>query len=463
MGRGKYEAPRRRRRLNPGFIVILLIALCLIATAALLLLQSCDVFGKGNTPSISHTGSTGQANTPTGTTAPPTTAPPPTEPFVESTASIGVTGDIMGHMPVINAGKTASGYDFSEIYTYIKPYYESYDYMVANLEVNLGGTKAGPYQGYPTFNSPDEMAVALKNAGVDMVLTANNHSYDIGHNSFIRTQEVLNDIGLEHLGTRLSTNDKSYIIKDINGIQVGMLCYTYETGDPSNTRKQLNGIPVTVEDTDLVSSFNYKDLDGFYGEVETALAEMKSAGAEATMLYIHWGDEYALSPNKNQKSIAQKLCELGVDVIVGGHPHVIQPFDTLTSSTGHTTYCIYSVGNAISNQRVETLSDTTRNAAYTEDGMIFQVKFQKWNDGSVEVAEINVLPTWVNKEYKKGKYVYNIIPLDTSVPVWNCYDVGTEFDTYASYKRTMSLVGQGLNACREALSLAPVPLTHEAN
>lgn len=461
MGKGKYEARRRRRRLNYGFIVTIVVGLALILGVALLLLKACDQTPPATTTEAAPATSTTQSDPPE-SSAPPTTEPTPTEPYVEATASIGVTGDIMGHMPVINAGKTADGYDFSEIYTYVKSYYESYDFMVANLEVNLGGEEAGAYQGYPTFNSPDETAIALKDAGVDMVLTANNHSYDIGHNSFIRTQEVLDQIGLQHLGTRLSTDDKAYTIQNINGIQVGMLCYTYETGDPTNARKQLNGIPLTVEDSDLVSSFNYKDLDSFYTEVETALAEMEAAGAEATMLYIHWGDEYALSPNKNQQAIAQQLCELGVDVIVGGHPHVIQPFETLTSSTGHNTYCIYSVGNAISNQRVETLSDTTRNAAYTEDGMIFNVIFQKWNDGTVEVAEINILPTWVNKEYKNNRTVYNIIPLDTDVPVWDCYDVGTEYDTYDSYERTMSLVGEGLNACREALGLATVPMTHEA-
>lgn len=457
MGRGKYES---RRRFNYGFLVTIVVVLAIVLGVALLLFKACDQ--NSGSPATTTTGPVTTQSTPAETTVPPTTVPAPTEPFVESTASIGVTGDIMGHMPVINAGKTADGYDFSEIYTYIQTYFEGFDFMVANLEVNLGGTEAGPYQGYPTFNSPDETAIALKDAGVDMVLTANNHSYDIGHDSFIRTQEVLNQIGLQHLGTRLSTDDKTYTIQNINGIQVGMICYTYETGDPANTRKQLNGIPVALEDTDLVSSFNYKDLDSFYAEVETALAEMEEAGAEATILYIHWGDEYALSPNKNQQTIARQLCELGVDVIVGGHPHVIQPFEMLTSSTGHNTYCIYSVGNAISNQRAETLANTTHNAQYTEDGMIFNVIFQKWNDGTVEVAEINILPTWVNKEIKGGQTVYNIIPLDTTVAVWDCYDVGTEFDTYDSYERTMSLVGEGLNECRQTLGLESVPLTHEA-
>ena len=459
MARGKYQAHRRKRRLNPGFIVCILLLLLIALGAAFLILEGCDGH---EAPSTAATEKDPYIPTffqpPTHDTTPPTTEAGPTEPFVTATASIGVTGDIMGHMPVINAGKTSTGYDFSSIYTYIKPYYESYDLMIANLEVNLGGPEAGPYQGYPTFNSPDEMALSLKEAGVDMVLTANNHSYDIGHNSFIRTQNRLTEMGLDYLGTKLTEEEPIYTVQDINGIQVGMVCYTYETGDPSNARKQLNGIPMSVDDSKLIGSFNYQDLDGFYSEVQDTLADMEADGAQASVVFIHWGDEYALAPNRNQETIAKKLCELGVDVIVGGHPHVVEPFEMLTSSTGHNTYCIYSVGNAISNQRADTLANTTRNAQYTEDGMIFNVVFEMWNDGSVNVSAINILPTWVNKETKNGVVTYSIIPLDTDVEAWDCYDVGNVNNTYRSYERTMSIIGQGLNECREALSLPTVAL-----
>ena len=461
LAKGKYEAKRRKRKLNPGFFVSILIIVLIICAGAFIILRSCGYYPAEEeteppkTKPVVHT----QDTTPTTVV----TEPAPTEPYISTTASIGVTGDIMGHLPVINAGKTANGYDFSGIYTHIKSYYESVDFMVANLEVNLGGTEAGEYKGYPTFNSPDEVAVALKDAGVDMLLTANNHSYDIGHKSFIRTQTVLNELEMKYLGTKLDETTANYTVENINGIQVGMVCYTYETGDPSNPKKQLNGITLTEADSALVSSFNYKDLQGFYEEVDNTLDAMYSDGAEATMVYIHWGDEYALSPNQVQQEIAQQLCELGVDVIVGGHPHVVQPFETLTSTSGHNTYCIYSVGNAISNQRTDTLASTTRNAPYTEDGMIFNVVFQKWNDGRVEVGQVNILPTWVNKEYKGGKNVYTIVPLDAEIEAWDGYDVTAVSNTYKSYNRTMSIIGEGYNACRQALGLPTVPLTVETN
>ena len=465
MATGKYLSKKRKRRLNPRFFIFLLV-LAIASGGAVYLVTNGLPLPSSSQPD--PTGSTvgggfesilnGLFSPDAETTAAPTTEPLPTDPYVTSTASIGVTGDIMGHMPVINAGKVGNDYDFSDIYQYIKPYYESFDLMVANLEVNLGGPEAGPYQGYPTFNSPDAMAKSLLDAGVDMVLTANNHSYDIGHNSFIRTQNTLNDMGLDYLGTRLNADDPVYTVRDINGIKVGMVCYTYETGDPASSRKQLNGINMSEQDSLLIGSFNYNDLDGFYAEVEETLQAMEVEGAQATMVYIHWGDEYALSPNQNQKNIAQQLCELGVDVIVGGHPHVVEPFTTLTSTDGHQTYCIYSVGNAISNQRTDTLASTTKNAPYTEDGMIFNVVFRQWNDGTVEVGEINILPTWVNKETKNGRVTYSIIPLDMAVPSWDGYDVGNINSTYASYKRTMSIIGEGLNECRQALSLPTVAL-----
>lgn len=422
-----------------------------------LVLTGIALWGREETPALSGNGttlpSTGQA-----TTVPETQETTlSTEPYVTETASVGVTGDILMHNPVLQAAKTGDGYDFRDSYEYIAPYYQQFDFMVANLEVTLGGTKAGKYQGYPTFNCPDQVVDALKEAGVDLLLTANNHSYDTGYNGMLRTQQVVKEKGLANLGTVENAGDSFWRVEEISGIRVGMVCYTYESGKAADGRKQLNGITLKKEAEPLVSSFSYTDLEGFYQTVEADLAAMTQAGAEATMVYIHWGNEYQLQPNADQKTIAQKLCDLGVDVIVGGHPHVIQPFEMLTSGA-HTTYCIYSVGNAISNQSRSSLKSIS-NARYTEDGMVFGVVFQKWNDGRVEVAEVSILPTWVNRETKTVRE-YDIIPLDTAVAVWNGYDVGNEARTYESYDRTMSIVGKGYNACREKLGLPAAPQTH---
>ena len=458
MARGKYQKRRKKRSVLPVLILILL----LVVLAVLLINRNSLFSGNDTTPPQTSTipiQTTTDATTVVTTTAEPTVETTvETKPFVVSKATVGVSGDVLIHSPVYNAAYRGDGvYDFNNIFTYISEYYESFDFMVANLEVTLSGEKRG-YSGYPNFNCPDAIVDALKTAGVDMVLNSNNHTYDHGNFGFVRTQEVLIENEMPYLGTRLSEDTPPYVIQDINGIQIGMVCYTYETGNTSDGRKTLNGIPVSADDTNLINSFHYKKLDKFYAELEAILAEMDSHGADASMVYIHWGDEYHTSPNETQKQIAQALCELGVDVIVGGHPHVIQPFDTLTSTTGHQTYCIYSVGNAISNQRRTNISAAPN--GHVEDGMIFGVEFELWNNGSVIVSDVNILPTWVNKEWRSSGNTYHIIPLDTAVDVWDCYEVSDVGYTYGSYKRTMAIVGEGLNACREAFGLPTLPMTH---
>jgi poly-gamma-glutamate synthesis protein (capsule biosynthesis protein) len=147
-----------------------------------------------------------------------------------------------------------------------------------------------------------------------------------------------------------------------------------------------------VDDANLINTFSYDNLTGFYNDVERMLLSMEEDGADFTMFFMHWGQEYQLAPNTNQTAMAQMLCELGVDIIVGGHPHVIQPFTTLTSSTGNQTYCIYSVGNAVSNQRRETL-ETSPNKEYTEDGMIFKLFYLKKSDNPDSTDDTNTPET----------------------------------------------------------------------
>ena len=465
MEQNQRRSPRKQKKTVD--VPILLAALFLLLSILIFVHVAIKVFshdsGKPGDSTLS-TGGTQQSGdpTPSGGNDDPTIPPVPSTtepqtPHIVSTASIGVTGDVLMHGYVINAGKQGSSYEFSQMFQYVKPYYEKYDLMVANLETTLGGPSR-EYKGYPNFNCPDQIVDALKGAGVDLMLTANNHSYDTGFDGFTRTLDVIKDKGLLTLGTQSEEDATEYIVQDINGIKVGMICYTYETGGDNPNRNYLNGILLNAQATNMVTCFNYAKLDAFYAHLQTQLTAMEAEGAEATVVFIHWGDEYALSPNANQKKIAQKMCDLGVDVIVGGHPHVIEPFTTLTSDNGNTAYCIYSVGNALSNQNRITLQNETKNCMYTEDGMIFGVTFQKWNDGEVEVAEIEITPTWVDR-YSANTYNgldYRIYPLDTALETWNDFGVKTPSRLEESYNRTMSLVGEGLNECRAALGLDEV-------
>ena len=367
------------------------------------------------------------------TTEPTTTEPPEeseaivepeeTEPVLVGTASLGATGDILLHKGVINSGKTGNNtYNFDEIFKYVTEYYNQYDIMVANMEGTLsGGDSDDDYVGYPCFNAPDAIATSLSAAGVDIMLTANNHTYDYGNTGMLRTQDVITENKMEFLGTQKSDEDDDFVIKDVNGIQIGMMAYTYESGD-SNNHKTLNGIVVKQEDTQRISSFDYTDLDSFYKEVELNMSIMRNNGAEVFVMFIHWGDEYSLEHNEKQEEIANKLNVLGVDVIIGGHPHVIQPLRVLTSESGHKTYCIYSLGNAVSNQNKNSMSDT-KNGEHTSNGLIVGVTFEEWSDGRVFVKEFTLLPTYVYKTINNGKNAYYIIPMDDTLPSWEQFNV----------------------------------------
>ena len=159
--------------------------------------------------------------------------------------------------------------------------------------------------------------------------------------------------------------------------------------------------------------------------------------------------------------MAQAVCDLGVDVIVGGHPHVVQPVELLTSQTEaeHRTVCLYSMGNAVSNQRIEQIPSA---GGYTEDGVLFRVTFARYSDGTILLESADVLPTWVNLTtgVESGKKAYEIIPLDRSITDWKAAFTLTE-EEYAeaekSYERTMSIVGEGLEQVRQTLDNQPIP------
>lgn len=385
------------------------------------------------------------------TTVEPTTEPTtvPTEPPVEkiATATISSTGDLLFHNRVIQSGYTpeTGEYNYDSIYAYVRSYIEEADYAVANCEGTLCGLDNGfKYSGYPGFNTPDASVDAAKAAGFDMLLTANNHTYDTGTKGFHRTQQIISDRGFDYIGTRPNEEAKTYMVKDINGIRVGMVCYTYETAKVAGGRKSLNGIAMSSKDSPLISSFHYKYLDDFYMQLSGELSAMKEEGADITVVYIHWGTEYVTTPNAQQKKIAQQLCNLGVDIIVGGHPHVIQPVTLLTGEhdTEHTTLCLYSMGNAVSNIR-----KSTTKPAHVEDGMFFNFTLAKYSDGSVVIEGADVLPTWVNR--RENPDSFPIIPLDPAVEDWaTAFDLDEEsyLLAQASAQRSEKILREGLDS-----------------
>ena len=453
---GKYEAPRRRRRrrLNPNFVLT-----CLVLLAVLLFIVVRVAEGPRKPDNEMESIATSDATEETKKgwfqkeTEPPTEPPTeePTAPTIVSTAKISATGDVLMHMPVVNTTKVSGGYDFTPIFQYLDDYAAEADYAVANLETTLAGLDNGyAYSGYPCFNCPDEIAFDLQEAGFDMILTANNHCYDTRTVGLKRTVQTDRGLGLETLGTHASADDTKYTVQEINGIKVGMLCYSYATGDDYPDRASMNGILTSEDAKGLINYFDYDNLTGFYNEVSGYIDAMEAQGAQAVVMYIHWGEEYQLQANTNQTTVAQGLCDLGIDVIVGGHPHVVQPVDLLSSTTDpdHKTVCLYSMGNAISNQR-RTLMNL--NTGHTEDGVLFSFTFAEYSDGTVRLDSVELLPTWV----WMGSSSYRIIPLDTEVADWgSAFNLGSDgvASAKASYDRTMKLVAEGIQESNDYLT-----------
>ncbi len=397
-------------------------------------------------PGGDTTGTAAQTTATEQTTSQETTQ---TEPPVHkvATATIGSTGDILLHDLIIASGyDSQSGtYDYNYIFTTFAPYVQKLDYAVANLEVTLCGDDNGyAYKGYPCFNSPDSIVDALKNAGFDMTLSANNHVYDTGHTGLMRTQKVLDEKGMDRIGTRLTAQDKPYKVIEVNGIKIGMINYTYNTEQLADGTVDINGITMTTADSQLVNSFNYWQLDSFYTKLEGQLADMKAEGAEATVIYMHWGDEYQTTPNSHQTKIAQDLCNMGFDVIVGNHAHVPQPVEFLTSEqdAGKKTLCLYSMGNTVSN-----IYETSRFPVNTEDGVLFQFTFAKYSDGSVIVESTRLLPTWMYRYDENNTRKFHVLIMDDTVADWkeamNLTQEQLE-KCKASYERTMALMRDGL-------------------
>lgn len=242
-------------------------------------------------------------------------------------------GDAMQHQPQINAATRADGsLDYSQCFTMIEGDISAADYAVANLEVPLAGK---PYAGYPVFSGPDEFARQLKNSGFDLLLTANNHCLDRGSRGLRRTIATLASMGIPSIGTYNSAAHRDSVMPFITGIKgrrIAVLTYTYGT----------NGMP--VRDGIVV---DHIDRAAMHRDI----AQARRNGAQVICVCLHWGIEYRRTPDKAQEELADFLIDEGVDLIIGSHPHVVQPFEIRYSPRhGKNVAIAYSLGNFISNQ-----------------------------------------------------------------------------------------------------------------
>lgn len=333
--------------------------------------------------------------------------PEQTEPQ-EKEISILCVGDIMSHMPQTNAqyDSESGTYDYSENYEYVEHYIKAADLALCNVETTFAGK---PYSGYPAFSSPDALATDLKEAGFDIGITANNHMADRGYDGVIRTQEVLKEAGLKTVGSVMNTEDPRYIIKDVNGIKIGVVAYTYETGSGSGT-VSINGAYISDETASVINSFNFNTLDEDCAKMEADIQAAKAAGAQIIIAYYHWGEEYQRDANSYQEDLAKRAADMGADMIFASHPHVVQKAEYITySESGRKVPVFYSMGNYISNQRTQYIGNR-----YVEQGLMATVDIKYLEGTGITSVKMGGIPTWVDLYYSGGTE-YRIIPLDETM------------------------------------------------
>lgn len=451
---GKYEQKKRKKRRKYGRVLlcILLPLLCGGLFAAWMVSRLPGFKHIGEHLATHETQTVHQTEPAQTQSQPEESQTKETEPARRiATATIGATGDIVLHDLVIQSGydEATGSYNFDNIFTWFSKYVSEVDYAAANLEATLCGEDKGhKYSGYPNFNAPDEIVDAAKNAGFDLLLTANNHAYDTSYAGFKRTQQVIAERGLDHVGTRLNKSDPRYIVRDINGIKVGITSYTFLSGYNNAGNYILNGLSLSDDATARINGFHYKDLNTFYMNLGGELQNMKADGAELSVVFMHWGTEYKTVPNESQKKIAQQLCDMGVDVIIGSHPYVAQPVELLTCSTyeGKKTLCLFSAGTAVSN-----IYGTKNYPVNTEDGVFFTFTLAKYSDGTVLVESADVLPTWVHRYDEDNIRKFQIMTMKTGADWKTEMDLTDEvlIKCQESYDRTMEIVGAGLKTANE--------------
>lgn len=294
-------------------------------------------------------------------------------------------GDLMQHQAQIDAALRTDGtYDYSRCFSLVKEHISRADIAIGNLEVTLGGK---PYRGYPQFSAPDEYLYAIKDAGFDILATANNHSLDRRRRGLERTLTLIDSIGLYAVGTYRDAQDRANrypLIVEKNGIRIALLCATYGT----------NGISTTPPN--IVNSLERKEL-------EADIHAARAMRPDVIIAIVHWGDEYQQTPNVEQRNLAQWLISQGVDHVIGSHPHVVQPFE-LTPHTDYPTHhaVVYSLGNYVSNMSI----------VHGDVGLEVELVIEKIG-ATTRLRSLTPTLVWTERADWSRREDFRIIPEDT--------------------------------------------------
>lgn len=304
----------------------------------------------------------------------------------EYRVSVVCAGDIMQHDEQIRAAFDASSgrYDYTDSFLYISERLKQADIAIGNLELTFSGE---PYKGYPHFSAPDELAAALKRAGFNYLVTANNHSLDYGEKGLLRTIAILDNAQIANTGTFASIEERDQrhpLIIEKNGICIALLSFTHF----------INGL----------SEKNTKSVNYTIREfIKMSISKAREKKADCIIAYIHWGEEYHTLPSTYQKMLAMYCLEEGIDVVVGTHPHVLQPI-VLYDSNGEKALVAYSLGNFISAQRTPP----------RDGGGLLCFDIVKYK-GKVHIENERCELVWVHTPKVDGKVHYEVLPVELFV------------------------------------------------
>ena len=305
---------------------------------------------------------------------------------------IRAVGDLITHQVQLDSARQADGsYDFHPQYARIAGVLADADYTIANLETTIGRKDNRAYSGFPNFNTPESLLDTLKDAGIDFLTLANNHILDRGFEGLQLTVDNVARRGFDYAGANRTPEEKARtVVVDVGGVRLGMLCYTEMT----------NGMPKKKDKSPARQyGVNYMGDADFSEDVR----RLREAGAEVVIALPHWGVEYRREPTERMQSDARRLVAAGVDVVLGSHPHMVQPVTTLTVATEsgevRRGLVAYSLGNFISNQ----------GKRYTDSGILLDFTLQEREAGGFDVTDVKVMPTYC---WRQGGVIQTLPALD---------------------------------------------------
>lgn len=313
---------------------------------------------------------------------------------IDTTFTMTAIGDVMCHNTQYwdAYNKETDSYDFSYVFDDISYYTKVADIAVGSLETSFAGKDRG-YSNYPRFNSPDALAYDLKDIGIDVISTAGNHCLDMGFSGLSRTIDVLDDADISHLGTYKTQEEQDKILyKYVKGLKLAFINYTYGT----------NGIPVPSDKSFCV---NLIDKDLIQKHINIAKAEK----ADVIVACMHWGTEYRTTPDSTQTELADFLFQNGVDIILGNHPHVLEPMEkrivTLEDGTTKEGFVIYALGNFICDQ----------NAENTRNSIILNLTITKHSDNKITIDKAEYIPIYMYKHNNSSTKRMKLIDINKTI------------------------------------------------